>query len=255
MNREITLIDIGNTSVKIVAYSNEEIKQIQTISTKESKNENTAENIIKKYVDFTKPIYFVSVVPAVSKLLISIFLKHKLEFLELNYKKLSPDLQKKFPKDIGSDLLALCFASKPEEIALIADIGTFNKYLLISNNSIESAAIAPGYLTKYDLISKGALLEKQTPKIVENLLSKNTKDCLDSGIYCSSYFEISEFLRIIYKDNPSIKTVYLTGGCAQFFSEKLKLKLPLIYDKNLVFKGMLKLINLILGGKKWLIKN
>lgn len=249
MNSEIILIDIGNTSVEIAAYLNEEIKQIQALSTKEFKNEENAESIIKKYVDFTKPIYFVSVVPAVSKLLSSIFLKHQVEFLELNYQKLPLNLQKKFPKDIGADLLALCFAPKPGEIALIADIGTFNKYLLISNNSIESAAIAPGYLSKYELISKGALLKKHTPKIVENLLSKNTRDCLDSGIYYSSYFEISEFLRIIYKDNPSIKTVYLTGGYAQFFSEKLKLKLPLIYDKYLVFNGMLKLINLILGGK------
>ena len=249
MNREIILIDIGNTSVKIAAYLNEEIKLIQVLPTKEFKNEENAESIIKKYIDFEKPIYFVSVVPLVSEQLISIFLRYQVEFLELNYQKLPLNLQENFPKDIGADLLALCFATKPEEIALIADIGTFNKYLLISNNSIESAAIAPGYLTKYGLISKGALLKKHSPKIVENLLSKNTRDCLDSGIYYSSYFEISEFLRIIYKDNPSIKTVYLTGGFAQFFLEKLKLKLPLTYDKYLVFKGMLKLINLILGGK------
>ncbi len=141
MNSEIILIDIGNTSVKIAAYLNEEIKQLQALSIKEFKNKENAESIIKKYVDFTKPIYFVSVVPAVSKLLSSIFLKHKVEFLELNYQKLSLNLQKKFPKDIGGDLLALCFTPKPEEIALIADIGTFNKYLLIHENKIESAAI------------------------------------------------------------------------------------------------------------------
>lgn len=254
MKSEIFLIDIGNTRVKAAVFSENKIKVMISVLTKDfSKNFATA--LLKDLAVKKTPVYFISVVPKVTEILISALKEQECEFTELTYLKLPVGIKENFPSDIGADLLALAFSVSDKERTLIADIGTFNKYLLIYKNRIESAAISPGYNLKYSLISKGALLSQHSPKIPETLLGKNTKDCLDSGIYFSSCFEISEFLRIIYKDNPTIKSVYLTGGSAQFFLKKLKENLPLKCDDTLVFKGMIKLANLILGGKKWLIKN
>lgn len=254
MTSEIFLIDIGNTRVKTAVFSENKIKAITSVLTKDF-DKKLAATSLKDHAFKKRPVYFISVVPSATEILTEVLKEQKCQFAELNYLKLPINIKENFPSDIGADLLALVFSVPIAERTLIADIGTFNKYLLIYKNQIECAAISPGYNLKYSLISKGALLSQQTPKIPETLLAKNTRDCLDSGIYFSSCFEISEFLRIICKDNPTIKSVYLTGGSAQFFLEKLKGNLPLKYDDTLVFKGMIKLANLILGGKKWLIKN
>lgn len=251
---EFFLIDIGNTRVKTAVYLDNKFKVLTSVLTKDFEK-NLATSLLKDLGVKKTPVYFISVVPKATEVLIAALKEQECEFTELTYLKLPVNIKEKFPSDIGADLLALVFSVSKSERTLIADIGTFNKYLLISKNQIESAAISPGYNLKYSLISKAALLSSHSPKIPETLMSKNTKDCLDSGIYFSSCFEISEFLRIIYKDNPTIKSVYLTGGSAQFFLKKLKGNLPLKYDDTLVFKGMIKLANLILGGKKWLIKN
>lgn len=248
MTSEIFLIDIGNTRVKTAVFSENKIKAIASFLTNDF-DKNLATALLIDFAVKKIPVYFISVVPKATKILTVVLKEQECEFTELNYLKLPVNIKENFPSDIGADLLALVFSVSETERTLIADIGTFNKYLLIYKNQIESAAISPGYNLKYSLISKGALLSQHTPKIPETLLAKNTKDCLDSGIYFSSCFEISEFLRIIYKDNPTIKSVYLTGGSAQFFLKKLKGNLPLKYDDTLVFKGMNKLANLILGGK------
>ena len=248
MTSEIFLIDIGNTRVKTALYSKNKIKVHKSVLTKEF-DKNNAVALLKDLLVKKTPIYFISVVPKATKILTKVLKEQGCKFTELTYLKLPKNFKENFPSDIGADLLALVFSVSGAERTLIADIGTFNKYLLIHENKIESAAISPGYNLKYSLISEAALLSLHTPKIPETLLGKNTKDCLDSGIYFSSCFEISEFLRIIYKDNPGIKSVYLTGGSAQFFLEKLKINLPLKYDESLVFKGMIRLANLILGGK------
>lgn len=248
MKSEIFLIDIGNTRVKIAVFSENKIKATTSVLTKDF-DKKLAATLLKDHAVKKTQIYFISVVPKATEILTTLLKEQKCEFTELTYLKLPEGLKANFPCDIGADLLALVFSVPKSERTLIADIGTFNKYLLIYKNQIESAAISPGYNLKYSLISKGALLSQHTPKIPETLLAKNTEDCLDSGIYFSSCFEISEFLRIIYKDNPTIKSVYLTGGSAQFFLEKLKGNLPLKYDDTLVFKGMINLANLILGGK------
>lgn len=248
MTSEFFLIDIGNTRVKTAIFSENKIIVLDAVSTKDfDKNHTTT--LLKNQAVKKIPVYFISVVPDATEVLTKALKEQKCEFIELNYLKLPINIKENFPSDIGADLLALVFSVSETERTLIADIGTFNKYLLIYKNQIESAAISPGYNLKYSLISKGALLSQHTPKIPETLLAKNTEDCLDSGIYFSSCFEISEFLRIIYKDNPTIKSVYLTGGSAQFFLEKLKGNLPLKCDDTLVFKGMIKLANLISGGK------
>ena len=248
LRSEIFLIDIGNTRVKTAVSSNNKIKALNSVLTKDF-DKNLATSLLKDLGVKKIPIYFISVVPKATDVLIAALKEQEYEFTELTYLKLPANIKEKFPSDIGGDLLALVFSVSETERALIADIGTFNKYLLIYKSQIESAAISPGYNLKYSLISKAALLSEHIPKIPETLMSKNTQDCLDSGIYFSSCFEISEFLRIIYKDNPTIKSVYLTGGSAQFFLKKLEGKLPLKYDDTLVFKGMIKLANLILGGK------
>lgn len=248
MASDFFLIDIGNTRVKIAIFLENKIKVLNTVLTKDF-DKNQAIALLKDFEAKKIPVYFISVVPKATKVFTAALREQECEFTELTYLKLPVNFQEKFPSDIGADLLALVFSVSDSRRTLIADIGTFNKYLLIYKNQIERAAISPGYNLKYSLISKGALLSEHTPKIPETLMSKNTKDCLDSGIYFSSCFEISEFLRIIYKDNPTIKSVYLTGGSAQFFLKKLKLNLPLKYDDTLVFKGMIKLANLILGGK------
>lgn len=248
MASEIFLIDIGNTRVKTAVFSENKIKAITSVLTKDF-DKKLADTLIKDRVIKKTQIYFISVVPKATEILTSVLKEQECEFTELTYLKLPVEIKENFPSDIGADLLTLVFSVSENERTLIADIGTFNKYLLIYKNQIEGAAISPGYNLKYSLISKGALLSQHTPKIPESLLGNTTKDCLDSGIYFSSCFEISEFLRIIYKDNPTIKSVYLTGGSAQFFLKKLKGNLPLKYDDTLVFKGMIKLANLILGGK------
>ncbi len=248
MASDFFLIDIGNTRVKIAIFLENKIKVLNTVLTKDF-DKNQAIALLKDFEAKKIPVYFISVVPKATEVLTAALREQECEFTELTYLKLPVNFQEKFTSDIGADLLALVFSVSDSRRTLIADIGTFNKYLLIYKNQIESAAISPGYNLKYSLISKGALLSEHTPKIPETLMSKNTKDCLDSGIYFSSCFEISEFLRIIFKDNPTIKSVYLTGGSAQFFLKKLKLNLPLKYDDTLVFKGMIKLANLILGGK------
>lgn len=160
-------------------------------------------------------------------------------FILDNTKNLSIKLDTEENNKIGSDIICVSNTNLDYENRLIIDMGTCNKYIVIINNVLKGIIISPGIDLKINsLYTKTALLPKIKLFKTDKIIGKNTKDCMNIGVYKSQLFEIKNFINEIKKIYPKIEKVYLTGGNSINFKDSLN---DIIYEKNLLVNGLLKI--------------
>ncbi len=131
---------------------------------------------------------------------------------------------------LGIDRIAACFTVQNGIVidagsAITVDVMSgglhMGGYILPSINSYESC---------YAAISKK--LEKRiNPNVILDALPQKTEDAV-------SYGAIKPMLMVL-EDTCRDKTVYFTGGDGKYFSKFFK---KAVYDRSLIFRGMLKAI-------------
>lgn len=148
------------------------------------------------------------------------------------------------PETLGKDRLAAvvgAFALQPKQDILIIDIGTAITYDFIDANAVyHGGNIAPGVKLRlksmHEMTQNLPLVEFDTP---DSFLGKNTVSALQSGVFYGVLLEIEGYIEKLMLNYPKL-LVFLTGGYAVYFENKLKNRI--FADKNLVLIGLNRIL-------------
>ena len=106
------------------------------------------------------------------------------------------------------------------------------------NGDFIGGAIAPGIKTSAEyLISKAALLNDIDLKFPKNIIGKDTKENIQSGIMYGAIDQVEGMIKRINNETKINNHIILTGGFSKLLSPKLKINHTL--DMDLTLKGMI----------------
>lgn len=243
-------IDIGNTSVSIGAYKNDEL--IFTARLLTDRKEDTVGYTVKlldilslngvKPSDFSGAIIS-SVVPELTEHLsvavckttgkkpLLVGAQHngnlKVDILPVSY--------------LGADLIAASIGAinKYPLPCLVADLGTATKILVIDKDGVfRGCTISPGVKISLDALSeRTSLLPEISLEKPERVIGENTVECMQSGIVFGTAAMLDGLISRIKKELGAEKvTVVATGGYSKTISECCETEI--IYDENLLLDGL-----------------
>ena len=199
------LCDIGNSNVDFYHDG-----KVWTLSLKE----------FEQYMPSEK-VYYINVNPQMASIL-----KQKNDFI---------DIEEYFVLDtiyqgMGIDRIAACYTVKN---GIVIDAGSAITVDIMLNHIHLGGYILPGlsaYSESYKNISKN-LDTRLNPNIILDALPQKTEDAVSYGIVKS--------IVMMLEETSKNKNIFFTGGDGQFFSKFFENS---IYDKTLIFRGMLKAI-------------
>lgn len=237
------IIDVGNTTTNISVFSEDKIISSLTFLTpKNGDFDNEKEEIIKTFSKYEiDDIYVSSVVPSVNnsldELLNIIFNKNIILLNHQHIKTMKLDVDN--PLEVGSDLIAASLRAKNKYgfPIIVADLGTANKVMAIDKNgNFVGVSIFPGMLISYFAMTKSAeKLPESILKSTENVIGKNTIDCMNSGTINSALYSIKGFFLAFEKELGYKCKKVVTGGYSKFIFNKLD---DVIYDPLLTTEGI-----------------
>ncbi len=245
------VLDIGNSHIVAGVYHRNELQYSWRFDTNKTKTGDEYYRTLKSFalehsLNFEKlsKIAFASVVPELTHVFMHLFKKYsKCPVINVNaYTDLGLSFPMKDPGFIGADLVVNAFSAKEKykTNCIICDFGTATTIQLVSADGFfYGSIIAPGILTSAaSLFKKASLLSEVELQQPKNLLGKNTRDSLLSGIIRGNTFMIDEFIRAIkkeYHDLKGIKTI-ATGGIAEMICKNSS-EIEII-DKYLTIDGL-----------------
>ena len=228
------MIDIGNSRIKYAGFVDNQIQyrgKCDLSGFHKSMDEFNTNNVLRVVVCSVKPI------PKAFSLALE---KRGLKYIELH--NLFPPIVNKYqsPETLGSDRLALAvggFHAFPGKAVLILDLGTCMTFDLIDNEGAYlGGSISPGLQMRlkalHTFTAKLPRVKLSEPK---DLLGKNTKESILSGVVLGMAMELTGTIDAYEERYPQIKVI-LTGGDAPFFDKKLKNSI--FADPDLLLKGM-----------------
>jgi type III pantothenate kinase len=247
---DVILMDVGNTSIHIGhAINNKIINDFKIRSEEKIINKKLLVMINEKFnidlINTKGNLVISSVVPAITDSLINLSIKHldKNPFVVNSKVKKTIEIKTDNPDEVGSDIICASVMSKNTNDILIIDLGTAIKYIYTNYDVLSGVIIAPGIaMSIKSLNNNTALLPKIDISIPENILGRNTIECIQSGL---TYGIASQLEGMISRLENKLKKrlkVILTGGDSKLISKILSHKHTL--DQKLVLKGLLEIYNM-----------
>ena len=237
--------DIGNTEIKICLFDGDlKLVKKKRLLTDKINSYYLKKNLVflSKCNDQIKKTLISSVVPKSYKL-ISKFLKKNfniqcIELKSLNLRKLVDIKVNK--KQIGSDRLANAISViDNKNNYIIVDFGTATNFDVVIKNKYIGGILAPGVqLSLKTLIDKASLIPEIKLDKINNVIGKNTKSAIRSGLYYGYSGLIDDIVNLIIKQTRKKYNLILTGGYSYLFKKSLKGKAKIV--KNLTINGILK---------------
>lgn len=131
---------------------------------------------------------------------------------------------------IGIDRIAACYTIND---GIVIDVGSAITVDIMLNHMHLGGYILPGlnaYSNAYKSISN-SLDKRLNPNVILDALPQKTEDAISYGIIKS--------IVMMLKDTSKNKNIFFTGGDGKFLSKFFENS---IYDRTLIFRGMLKAI-------------
>lgn len=233
------IIDQGNTSAKLALFEGRELVKVrQTVHWDES---FVDELISGRKVD-------AAIFSSVARYDISLLdiLRNKFPlFVDFNKDtRLPVTLGYRTPDTLGRDRIAGVVGAMeqyPQSDVLVIDAGTAITYdFLRSDGCFLGGNIAPGINLRFTALNQGTgRLPMVGPEGDLPLLGYDTPTAIRSGVVRGILLEIEGYIRDLQLKCPSL-FVFLTGGDALLLAAKLKS--PIFVDKNLVLKGLNRIL-------------
>ena len=243
-------IDIGNTSITVGAYKNDELIFTARLLTDKSKSGDGYEKELSGIFegkgiepDSFEGAIISSVVPeitehfssAVTKLIgkepLLVGEKYngnlKVEILPVSY--------------LGADLIAASVGAieKYKLPCLVADLGTATKILVIDKDGVfRGCTISPGVRISLEaLAERTSLLPEISLERPERVIGENTEMCMQSGIVYGTAAMLDGLIRRIKAELGCERvTSVATGGYSKAIAECCETEI--IYDENLLLDGL-----------------
>ncbi|MCT4582567.1 MAG: type III pantothenate kinase [Flavobacteriales bacterium] len=231
------IIDIGNTRIKMLSYSNGSFGSLKIFE-----DDNLFSTYIKERQLQHNTKVIVSSVrnPKNTASIVSLF-SSVLVLAETTKTPITN--QYKTPATLGQDRLANAVAAyhlKPNQNNLIIDIGTCLKFDFINrNNEYLGGSISLGFSMRYKSLHTFTdnlpLFENE---ITNQLIGNDTKSSMVSGTYKGMLSEIKQFIQD-YESKYKQLNIFLTGGDLSYFkNEELSQKNSIFADPLLTLKGL-----------------
>jgi len=225
------LIDAGNTSVKVALFENGTIQPLFRIPTAK---------ILEYPADFVEKLKGITF----NKLGIASVVKEITHLIEENFPgaliisaklKLPIKIDYKTPELLGADrIAAACGGLEFADSFIVLSCGTATVVDLVEEKTFKGGVIFPGLEMMAQALSLGtSQLPKIKPTDSIKIPSSSTNECIQAGILLSTVGGIKEVIR-----NLPPYPVLITGGWGNLVAKYIKG----IYVKELVFKGILKIL-------------
>ena len=144
------------------------------------------------------------------------------------------------PSQTGADLVVGAVAALREHKPpmIIVDMGTATTIMVLDKDgAFIGGAIAPGVKISLDaLTDRTALLPGLQLDQPKKAIGRNTIDCMRSGIMMGSACMLDGMVERMEAELEAKATVVVTGGISKFVIPMCKT--PMIYDKDLLVKGL-----------------
>ena len=144
------------------------------------------------------------------------------------------------PSQTGADLVVGAVAALREHKPpmIIVDMGTATTIMVLDKDgAFVGGAIAPGVKISLDaLTERTALLPGLQLDQPKKAIGRNTIDCMRSGIMMGAACMLDGMVERMEAELGTKTTVIATGGIARFVIPMCKT--PMIYDKDLLVKGL-----------------
>lgn len=253
--KNLLLIDVGNTLIKIAMINNSEIIEEWPII--ETKSKNTIAQLTKAF-NLKQKLHFEEaiiscVVPnfliTIKQLVINTYQVKPLivDFNLLNSLPLQLSLEN---QQLGSDLIALSYAAYVKyHNAIVVSLGTATTYSIIINNVLVGIIIGPGFaISKDALIANAALLANFEVKNYQSMLGKNTNHALSIGYGYGFSAMINGIIAKIHNETNLNLPVILTGGSVPIL--KSYFDFSYIYERQMLFLGLIAIVDTLKVNNK-----
>jgi len=144
------------------------------------------------------------------------------------------------PSQTGADLVVGAVAALREHKPpmIIVDMGTATTIMVLDKDgAFIGGAIAPGVKISLDaLTDRTALLPGLQLDQPKKAIGRNTIDCMRSGIMMGAACMLDGMIERMEGELGAKTTVVATGGIAKFVIPMCKT--PMVYDKDLLVKGL-----------------
>lgn len=232
----LLVIDVGNTNINFGVFSQDKLTNTWRLATVDNRTADEYVAIITQLIFNAKieqnkisDIVISSVVPQVmmhiNKMCRILFDKDPIIIGENIKPKIEVDLD--MPSEVGSDRLVNAISAKKIFAApiIILDFGTATTFDVIDDKGrYAGGVIAPGVNLSLHALQEFAAKLPSMPMVEKpkNVLGKNTKDAMRSGIYWGYVGLIEGTLQRLFDELGYKTKVIATGGLAALFAESIK---------------------------------
>lgn len=239
----VLTVDIGNTLIKLGVYDGDSLKNVFKINANRNLSSDEYAKEIYELIKLEKleGAIISSVVPLLTHVLVyAIKRAYRIEPLVVN-KNLKTKLPIKIdnPSELGSDLLcgAIGALKKYKAPLVVADLGTATKMFVVDKNgNLIGGMITCGMKISLESLVSNTSQLMQTPlEKPKHIISKNTKECIQSGIVYGQAFMVSEFARRMEKELGYELNRVLTGGSSFVIKDQI---VCFEYEPNLTLDGL-----------------
>ena len=234
------LIDIGNTSIKKCKLNKGKLYYFKYIDY--SKNlTNPIINFFLEDIKSDENFLICSVVPEVTKIIISKFISKNVDYKIINKNNFKNIVSPKVNmNELGSDriinYLGLKYYYPLRKNFLVIDFGTATTIDIIVNNIYIGGVILPGLITSYkNLVNSASLINNFQIKPTKLVYGTNTKNALLSGSFNGYSHMINGYADQLQKHFKKKFKKVVTGGHGFIFSKNTK---DMEFHKNLTFSGL-----------------
>lgn len=230
--KEVYLLDAGNTQIKLALAQEGVIQQIERFSFTEFQISRLDRNI---------PLAFSSVIDVALRNTLCTFFDQTFEITPMV--SLPFQMAYQSPQTLGMD--RLCNAAALSSVhrgqdRLAIDLGTCIKFdFLDAQNKYLGGSISPGLQMRAKAMAHfTAKLPEVVGRNTQQLIGKTSQECLEIGTFLGWQKEIEGILSTYRQTYPDL-VVLLTGGDAPYFD--LGQKSGIFVHENLTLEGILAL--------------
>lgn len=145
-----------------------------------------------------------------------------------------------YPERVGLDRLADAVGAKAKYGCplIIVDMGTATTVNVVdARGRFVGGMIIPGMRTSFDALCEKASQLSPIPLVLpENLIGKNTTECMQSGLLYGYASMIDGLVERVEKELGTCCRVVMTGGLARLIYPVCKH--PLAYEEHLLLEGL-----------------
>ncbi len=245
----ILTVDIGNSNIVIGGVEEERIVFEARIRTDATKTSDEYAMDLKGLLDVQKVdpaavegAIIASVVPQVLNSLRTAIQKltGKISLVVGPGLKTGLNIKIENPAQTGADLVVGCVAALREHKPpmIVVDMGTATTLVVLDEaGALIGGSISPGVKISMDaLTERTALLPGLQLDQPRRAIGRNTIDCMRSGIMLGTACMLDGMVERMEGELGAKTTVIATGGIARFVIPMCKT--PMIYDKDLLIKGL-----------------